>query len=103
MDKISYVPESPYAKADRDIAVVVDKTVLCGDIIDTIEAVDSCIAGVTLFDIFESEKIGTDKKSMAFKIELASPEKDITGEMTDEVIDKVVTVLGEKYGAQLRV
>lgn len=102
-EKISYVPESPYAKAGRDIAVVVDKTVLCGDIIDTIEAVDSCIADVALFDIFESEKIGTDKKSMAFKIELASPEKDITSEMTDEVIDKVVAVLGEKYGAQLRV
>lgn len=102
-EKISYVPESPYAKAGRDIAVVVDKAVLCGDIIDTIDAVDSYISGVELFDIFESEKIGTDKKSMAFKIELASPEKDITSEMTDEVIDKVVAALGEKYGAQLRV
>ena len=55
-----------------------------------------------LFDIFESEKLGFAKKSMAFNIELASGEKDVTDEMTDEVIGKIVNLLSDVYGAQMR-
>lgn len=102
-EAICYRPESPYAKASRDIAVVIDKEVPCGDVIGTIQAVDGKITEVELFDIFESEKLGNSKRSMAFKIMLSSEEEDITGEMTDIVIEKVVETLGKEYGAQLRI
>ncbi|MCM1127492.1 MAG: phenylalanine--tRNA ligase subunit beta [Lachnospiraceae bacterium] len=101
-EKINYVPESPYAKAGRDISMVVDKKVECGQIIDKIEQADELVSKVELFDIFESEKLGLAKKSMAFKIELASSEKDVTDEMTEEVIGKILTLLKEAYGAQMR-
>ena len=101
-EKINYVPESPYAKTSRDISMVVDKKVECGQIIETIEHADELVSKVELFDIFESEKLGFAKKSMAFKIELASAEKDVTDEVTDEVIGKIVNLLSDTYGAQMR-
>lgn len=101
-EKINYVPESPYAKASRDISMVVDKKVECGEIIGKIEHADELVSKVELFDIFESEKLGFGKKSMAFNIELASEEKDVTDEMTDGVIDKIIKLLSEVYGAQMR-
>ena len=67
-----------------------------------IAACDALITKVDLFDIFESEKLGLDKKSMAFKIKLASNESDVTDAMTDAVIEKVMTALGEQFGAQMR-
>ncbi len=100
--KINYVPESPYAKTSRDISMVVDKNVECGQIIEKIEHADALVSKVELFDIFESEKLGSAKKSMAFKIELASEEKDVTDEMTEDVIGKIVNLLSDVYGAQMR-
>lgn len=101
-ERINYVPESPYAKTSRDISLVVDKKVECGQIIEQIEHADELVSRVQLFDIFESEKLGFAKKSMAFNIELASGEKDVTDEMTDEVIGKIVNLLSDVYGAQMR-
>ena len=100
--EIRYTPESPYAKTSRDISMVVDKSVECGAIIGTIEQADALVAHVDLFDIFESEKLGADKKSMTFEIVLASGEGDVTDDMTDEAIEKILAVLKDTYGAEMR-
>lgn len=99
---IKYIPESGFAGNSRDLSVLIDRSVECGTIIDAITACDELIKKVTLFDIFESEKLGADKKSMAFKLQLASAAADVTDEMTDAVFEKVVAALGEQFGAQMR-
>ena len=99
---IKYIPESGFKGNSRDISILIDKKVECGTTIDAISACDALIKKVTLFDIFESEKLGTDKKSMAFNIKLASDTEDVTDEMTDAVMDKVVKALGDAFGAQMR-
>lgn len=99
---IKYVPESGFKGNARDISVLIDKKVECGTTIDAIMACDSLIQKVTLFDLFESEKLGADKKSMAFNIKLSSNTEDVTDAMTDAVIEKVVQTLSETLGAQMR-
>ncbi len=99
---IKYIPESGFAGNSRDISVLIGKEVECGTIVDAITACDELITKVTLFDLFESEKLGADKKSMAFNIKLASAEKDVTDAMTDEVIEKVLKALETQFGAQMR-
>ena len=99
---IKYVPESEFKGNSRDISILIGKKVECGTTIDAISACDELIKKVTLFDIFESEKLGADKKSMAFNIKLASDTEDVTDEMTDAVMEKVVKALGDAFGAQMR-
>ncbi len=99
---IKYTPESGFAGNTRDISILVDKKVECGTIVDAIAECDSLIKKVSLFDIFESEKIGLDKKSMAFNLKLASDTEDVTDAMTDAVVEKVMAALSEKLGAQMR-
>ena len=99
---IKYIPESGFAKNSRDISVLIDKKVECGTIIETITACDELISKVSLFDIFESEKLGADKKSMAFNIQLQSAKEDVTDAMTDSVFEKVIAALSDKFGAQMR-
>ena len=99
---IKYIPESGFASNGRDISLLIGKDVECGTIVDAITACDELITNVTLFDLFESEKLGADKKSMAFNIKLASNEKDVTDAMTDEVIAKVLNALETQFGAQMR-
>lgn len=99
---IKYVPESEFAGNERDISILIDKKAECGAIIDVIRAADDRIRKVSLFDLFESAKLGADKKSMAFNIQLASDQENITDEMTDEVMEEVMAVLSEEFGAQMR-
>ena len=99
---IKYIPESGFASNGRDISLLIGKEVECGTIVDAITACDELITNVTLFDLFESDKLGADKKSMAFNIKLASNEKDVTDAMTDEVIAKVLNALETQFGAQMR-
>ena len=99
---IKYIPESGFTGNGRDISLLIGKEVECGTIVDAITACDELITKVTLFDLFESEKLGADKKSMAFNIKLSSDEKDVTDAMTDEVIAKVLDVLETQFGAQMR-
>ena len=101
-EAIKYVPETGFSANSRDISVLIDKCVECGTIIEAIKGTDELISKVTLFDIFESEKLGADKKSMAFNMKLVSDTADVTDKMADEVFEKVVAVLAEKFGAQMR-
>ena len=101
-EKINYVPELPYTRTSRDISMVVDKGVECGEIIEKIEQADGLVSKVKLFDIFESEKLGLSKKSMAFNIEFASGKEDVTDEMTDRAVEKILHLLNDVYGAQMR-
>ena len=101
-DAIKYVPETGFAANSRDLSVLVSKSVECGTLIDAIKECDELIQKVTLFDIFESEKLGADKKSMAFSLKLVSATEDVTDEMTDAVFEKVLAALAEKFDAQMR-
>ena len=101
-EAIKYVPETGFSANSRDISVLIDKCVECGTIIEAIKSSDELISKVTLFDLFESEKLGADKKSMAFNMKLVSDTADVTDKMADEVFEKVVAVLAEKFGAQMR-
>ncbi len=101
-EAIRYVPESGFAGNQRDISVLIDKSVECGTIVEAIMACDPLVKKVSLFDIFESEKLGADKKSMAFNIQLASDEADVTDAMTDQVFEKVIAALSQQFGAQMR-
>ena len=99
---IKYIPESGFAGNERDLSILIDKKVECGAIVEMIKTADERIKKVTLFYIFESEKLGADKKSMAFNIKLADAEADVTDEMTDDIFEEVVALLSEQFGAQMR-
>lgn len=101
-EAIRYTPESVFAGNSRDLSLLIDKETECQVIIDTIMACDPLIAKVTLFDLFESEKLGAGKKSMAFTVSFKSETEDVTDEMTDAVIENVLKALNEKLGAQMR-
>ena len=57
---------------------------------------------VQLFDVYRSEALGADKKSMAYKIVFMSEEKTLTGDEITAQVNKVVRTLEYRFGAKLR-
>lgn len=94
---------SKYPSVERDLAVVVDESVCNADLVAAIKS--SCgkiFGGVELFDVYRSDALGKDKKSMAYKITFASDEKTLTGDEINAVVAKILKSLDFRYGAKLR-
>ena len=110
-DYLAKLPEKKYAtkeiskypSVERDLAVVVDESVCNADLVAAIKS--SCgkiFGGVELFDVYRSDALGKDKKSMAYKITFASDEKTLTGDEINAVVAKILKSLDFRYGAKLR-
>ena len=83
--------------------MVVDADLEVGSIIDEIKSNDSSILeDVKLFDIYRGMPIPPDKKSCAFSLTYRSNEKTLTDEEVDEVQQKIINDIREKFDAVLR-
>jgi phenylalanyl-tRNA synthetase beta chain len=99
--KFSSLPKFP--PVDRDIAVVVDETLLSKQIGDRIKEVGgSMVEEVTLFDVYEGKQVPANKKSLAYSIRYRLKEKTLTDEEVDEIHRKVISELEKSLDATLR-
>ena len=95
------IPRFPYVT--RDIALVVDKQILAGNLQDIIiEAGGKLLKDVQVFDLYEGEKMEEGKKSIAFSLTYFDPEQTLTDEMISKAHEKVLEAVKEKAGASLR-
>ena len=87
----------------RDIALVVDKSTAAGDIIKVIkEAGGKLLTNVSVFDLYEGERMEEGKKSLAYSLTYFDPEKTLTDEEIVKVHNKVLEAVKTKTGAVLR-
>ncbi len=87
----------------KDFAFIVDKDIAAGDVIKAAGAADKkLIAKVALFDIFEGDSIGADKKSLAIEVTLQPKTKTLTDKDIEAVMGKVIAAVEKKTGGELR-
>lgn len=55
-----------------------------------------------IFDVFEGESIGNDKKSLAFRLNFIDPNKTLNIKEVEPIINRIVKALEKQFGAQLR-
>jgi len=98
-----YEPVSKFPAFDFDFAVVVDSSVRAGDLLKQIEktAGDS-LQSLDVFDVFEGESLGENKKSLAFRLSFLDKNKTLTIKDVEPIINKVLKVLDNKFSAKLR-
>jgi len=98
-----FQPLPKYPSVKRDIAVVVDRAVPQGDVEETIRRGGGrLLVSVRLFDVFEGEQLGSDKKSLAYALEFRSPERTLQDREVDEALQGLVRALSSTVGATLR-
>ena len=97
-----YKPLSPYAAVKRDLALVCDEAVACGDIEETIRKASPLITEVKLFDIYRGANLGEGKKSMAFSLTLSDPAAEVSNEQVERTVKKVLGNLKFKLGIEIR-
>lgn len=100
---ISYRSPARFPSITRDVALVVKKSVPAADLERLIqEAGVPLLHSVTLFDVYEGERVGKDEKSLAFSIDYLDPQRTLTDEEADAVHERILEACRERYGARLR-
>ena len=99
---LRYKPLSPYAAVKRDLALVCDEAVACGDIEEAIKKASPLITEVKLFDIYRGENIGEGKTTMDFYLTLSEPAAEVSAEEVERTVKKVLGNLKFKLGVEIR-
>ncbi len=100
---ITYTELSKYPSVQRDIAVVVDKNITYQQIAAAVQKANiKKLQSTNLFDIFESDKLGTNKKSMAINVTFVDNEKTLTDTEIESFVKKIRTNLEKETGAEER-
>lgn len=98
-----YKSISKYPLIKMDIAVIVDERVLYKDLLIAMKKVGGALVkNIELFDIYRGQQIGSDKKSLAFRITYGSDNKTLLAEEAKEVQAKIIQVLENELNAKVR-
>ena len=102
-NNLTYQEISKFPVVQRDLAIIVDKKIAYAQIEATIkENKIPSLKNVKLFDVFESEKIGADKKSMAVNFTFSDDSKTLSDTDTDNMMKKIVASLEQQLSATIR-
>lgn len=99
--RFSELPKYPWVR--RDLALVIDKSVTFGQIQDLAFRTErNLLREVDLFDVYESEAIGRDKKSYAVSFILRDERQTLTDRNIEKVMNALVKAFEREFGATLR-
>ncbi|HKL18521.1 MAG TPA: hypothetical protein VJ905_06120, partial [Halalkalibaculum sp.] len=103
VEETGYEPVPKFPSFDFDFAVIVDSKVPAGKLLKTIkdQAGDS-LKELDIFDVFEGESLGKNKKSLAFRLSFVDKNKTLTINEVEPIIEKILKALDKKYSAKLR-
>ena len=94
---------SSFQPVHRDFAFMVDATVSADQILRAARTVDrNLITDAGVFDVYEGESLGADKKSVAIWLTLQPTEQTLTDEEIDAVAAKVIANVEKQTGGTLR-
>lgn len=101
--KIEFSEISKYPEVQRDISMIVNKNILY----DNVERLTKYLnipqlVNIKLFDIFESAKLGTDKRSLAISFTFSDKEKTLTDKEIDTMMNKIIVSYEKELGAEIR-
>ncbi len=99
--QLSELPK--YPAVQRDLSMIVPKEVRYSQLeVAVKQAKCKSLQQMNLFDVFESEKLGADKKSLAVNFTFANPQKTMTDSEIEAEMNLIVRSLEQKLQAVIR-
>ena len=103
VQKISFREIPRYPSVERDLAIVVAKETRYEEIQNQLGKLRlEKLQEMALFDVFESEKLGAGKKSMAINFTFLDEGKTLTDKEIDSWMGRIMTTLEKELNAEIR-
>jgi phenylalanyl-tRNA synthetase beta chain len=101
--EIRFTPLPNQLPVYRDLAMVVPRTLAFNTVNDSIRKIRlPKLKSVKLFDVFESDKLGADKKSLAINFTFLDDEKTLTDKEIDGMMNRIMLTLEQELKAEIR-
>ena len=98
-----FSPYSTLPSSERDLAVIVPRSLPAGDLLQTIrKAGKPLLESVELIDRFEGGQLDSDQCSQAFRLRYRGKDSTLTDELIQPVHDKVRQALVKQFKVELR-
>ena len=97
-----FVPLPKYPEESRDLALVMEKDVTCGQVEKIIRKSCGYIGDVKLFDVYVGDQIPENKKSMAFTVRFVPGEEPFEADSVDRFVKKILKNLKNELNIELR-
>jgi phenylalanyl-tRNA synthetase beta chain len=102
-NKILYRELPRYPSVRRDLALLLDKSIRFGQIRDIAFRVEkNILQEVGLFDVYEHESLGMNKKSYAVSFILRDDMKTLTDKAVDKVMNNLIHAFEKELDAKIR-
>ena len=99
----SYVEVSKYPAVQRDLALLLNSDITYAQIRKAVSGLNIAqLQTIKLFDIFESDKLGAGKKSMAVNFTFMDSSKTLTDKEIDDMMGKIIAACEKQLGAEIR-
>jgi phenylalanyl-tRNA synthetase beta chain len=100
---IVYKEVNKFPAVQRDLALVVNKQITYSAIEKAVQSIKlPKLQQMQLFDVFESDKLGTDKKSMAVSFTFSDDTKTLTDTEIDGMMNKLIQCFETAIQAEIR-
>lgn len=94
---------SAFQPLSRDFAFIMDTGIDAEKVLKTAKNVDkNLIADVQVFDLYEGERLGEGKKSLAIEVTIQPQEKTLTDAEIEDISARIVNAVKAATGAELR-
>lgn len=101
--KIKFTEISKYPVVKRDLALLIKNEISFSEIYKTVKMVDkNLISDVSLFDVYQGDKLPEGTKSYAISMKLQDKDKTLTDTQIDKIMSKIKNQLQNEVGAELR-
>ncbi len=103
-NKVRYTEIPKYPIVNRDLAIVLDKTIEYQQVAQVTNALKlEPLMSFGLFDIFESDKLGAGKKSLALNYSFRLNDRTLTDAETEQLMQQLIDAYSKKLNAQVRI
>jgi len=100
---VEYRERSKYPEVRRDLALLVDQNVRFEQIESLAYQTErKVLQDVSLFDVYQGEKLGKNKKSYAVSFILQDEHQTLKDKQIDKIMNKLIKAFKEKLGAEIR-
>ena len=91
---------NPFQMVERDFAFLFPKFIKVTDITNKIKKINKkIIKKITIFDVYEGEKLPEDKKSIALRVLLQPQEKTFTDEEIEKISNQIIDLVTNGFEA----
>lgn len=100
---LQFVEPDRFPPVRRDLSLLLNKSVRYSDLMESaFKAERKLLREVGLFDVYEGDKLPSDKKSYALSFLLIDAEKTLTDDRIEQSMNRILETFIKEFGAELR-